>query len=316
MQAERDALRDFVLPRVNEFSEKYGRTIELIDLRWGVDTTSVSEDDQSSKVLRTCLEEIKRSRPWFLALIGDRYGSTPQPKDMEAALQAVDFSVEDMEMSITALEIEYAVFHSEFHPICFFYFREKPNYKTISNKFRKIYHDTGEACAKLDTLKERIRSDFPSAIKHYTPEINENGLTVSTDWADMVAGDIIIKLQEEWGEPTELSWKEREQEIQNTFRESRTEHFAGRTAEIAELVSFCVGEEKPPYLMIQGKAGSGKSGLLCKVMNEVEDKCLLLPFSCGISPRSSLVGHMLRYFISLLCKELSLEDDSDETAPF
>ena len=96
MQAERDALRDLVLPRVNEFAEKYGRAVEIIDLRWGVDTTSAeSEAEQNEKVLRTCLDEIERSRPFFLALIGDRYGWTPPPKEMEAALQAAAFPLED-----------------------------------------------------------------------------------------------------------------------------------------------------------------------------------------------------------------------------
>jgi hypothetical protein len=319
MQAERDALRDFVLPRVNEFAAQYGRTIEFIDLRWGVDTTSVSEAEQNYKVLRTSLDEIARSCPFFLALIGDRYGWTLPRQDMEAALQAADFSVEDMNMSVTALEIEYAVLRSKEPPVCFFYFRESPNYKAMPGELRHIYQDTEENCAKLAELKEKIRSDFPSAIKHYTPEINEDGLTVSKNWADMVADDIIIKLREEWGEPPEtpLNWKEQERELQDNFRESRTEHFAGRAAEIAELVAFCVGEEeKPQYLMIQWKPGSGKSGLLCKVMNEIEDTFLLLPFSCGISPRSSLVENMLRYFISLLCNTLSLEDDSDEITTF
>ena len=65
MQAERDALRDFVLPRVNEFAAKYGRAVEIIDLRWGVDTASISEAEQNKKVLRTCLDEIERSRPFF-----------------------------------------------------------------------------------------------------------------------------------------------------------------------------------------------------------------------------------------------------------
>ena len=33
MQSERDALRDFVLPRVNEFAAKYGRAVEMRDTK-------------------------------------------------------------------------------------------------------------------------------------------------------------------------------------------------------------------------------------------------------------------------------------------
>jgi tetratricopeptide (TPR) repeat protein len=51
-------------------------------------------------------------------------------------------------------------------------------------------------------------------------------------------------------------------------------------------------------------------------MDELEDKCLLLPFNCGISSRSSLVESMLRYFISIICQKLAIEDDSDDITKF
>ena len=319
MQAERDALRDFVLPRVNEFAEKYGRAVEIIDLRWGVDTAAVSEEEQNKRVLRTCLDEIERSRPFFLGLIGDRYGWTPPRTNMEEALKAAYFSLEDPNMSVTALEIEYGVLRSKNPPVCLFYFRESPDYSVMPEKLRLIYQEEAKGQAKLEKLKKGIEARFGKDIKKYSAEVHENGLTVSKDWAEMVAADIIAKLREEWGEPSETppTWKEQERDMQETFRESRTAHFAGRDAAIADMAVFCLGKETTPQLlMIQGKAGSGKSGLLCKLMDEIEDKCLLLPFSCGISSRSSLVENMLRYFISLLCEKLALEDDSDAITKF
>jgi len=319
MQAERDALRDFVLPQVNEFAAKYGRAVEIIDLRWGVDTAAVSEEDQNRKVLRTCLDEIERSRPFFLGLIGDRYGWTPPRAYMEAALEAANFSLKDTAMSVTALEIEYGVLRSENPPVCLFYFRESPDYAVMPESLRLIYQDEEEVQAKLTTLKEEIRARFGQDIKDYTAEARENGLAVSKDWAAMVAADIIAKLQEEWGEFSETppGWKEQERDMQDSFRESRTLHFAGRGAAISDMTAFCLrGTTKPQLLMLQGESGSGKSGLLCKVMDEIENQCLLLPFSCGISSRSSLVENMLRYFISLLCEKLALEDDSDAITKF
>jgi tetratricopeptide (TPR) repeat protein len=319
MQSERDALRDFVLPRVNEFAEKYGRAVEIIDLRWGVDTAAVSEEEQNRRVLRTCLDEIERSRPFFLGLIGDRYGWTPPRTNMEEALKAAYFSLEDPNISVTALEIEYGVLRSKNPPVCLFYFRESPDYSVMPEKLRLIYQEEAKGQAKLEKLKKGIEARFGKDIKKYSAEVHENGLTVSKDWAEMVAADIIAKLREEWGEPSETppTWKEQERDMQETFRESRTAHFAGRAAAIADMASFCLGEKTTPQLlMIQGKAGSGKSGLLCKLMGEIEDKCLLLPFCCGISSRSSLVENMLRYFISLLCEKLALKDDSDAITKF
>jgi len=319
MQTERDALRDFVLPKVNEFAARYGRAVEIIDLRWGVDTAAVSEAEQNRKVLRTCLDEIERSRPFFLGLIGDRYGWTPPRQYMESALDAAHFSLEDTNMSVTALEIEYGVLRSKNPPVCLFYFRGSPDYAAMPEKLRLIYQDKSEGSAKLAKLKEEIRARFPHEIKNYSAETSENGLAVSKDWADMVAADIIAKLRDEWGEPTETppGWKEQERDTQDSFRESRTAHFAGRAATIADMAAFCLGDKATPQLlMMQGEAGSGKSGLLSKAMDEIKDQCLLLPFSCGISSRSSLAENMLRYFIFLLCENLALEDDSDGITKF
>jgi hypothetical protein len=319
MQSERDTLRDYVLPRVNEYAAKYGRAVEIIDLRWGVDTAAVSEAEQNNKVLRTCLDEIERSRPFFIGLVGDRYGWTPPRSDMESALQSARFNIEDTDMSVTALEIEYGVLRSETPPTCLFYFREKPDYTAMKPELRPAYQDGVAECAKLDKLKSEIRARFGSDVKDYTAETHENGLTVSKEWAETVAADIITKLREDWGEPSETppDMKEQEKDMQNAFRESRTAHFAGRTAAIKDMSGFCLGEEKTPQLlMLQGEAGSGNSGLLCKVMDEREDKCLLLPYCCGISPPSSLIENMLRHFITVICEKLTLEDDSDTLTKF
>ena len=319
MQGERDALRDIVLPRVNEFAGKYGRAVELIDLRWGVDTTATSEAEQNHKVLRTCLDEIERSRPFFIGLLGDRYGWTPPEMDMEASLKEAAFDLDNLNMSVTALEIEYGVLRSENPPICIFYFRKSPDYKMMPEEQRLIYQDEGEDYSKLTKLKDEIRTNFPEDVIDYTAEIYEGGLKVSKEWAEMVAEDIQEKLRQEWGDPTEAlpHWREQEQEIQEAFRENRTEYFAGRSAVIAELTTYCLDENsEPQILMLQGEPGSGKSGLLCKVMEEIEDKCLLLPFVCGVSSRSTQVDDMLRYFISTICKKLSLEDDCDESTEF
>jgi len=315
MQAERDALRDFVLPKVNEFAAKYGCAVEIIDLRWGVDT----EEEQSLKVLRTCLDEIERCRPFFLGLIGDRYGWIPPHSDIKMALEANEFPLDDLNMSVTALEIEFGALHSKNQPICLFYFRESFDYASMPEELRSIYQDEAEGRAKLAKLKEKIRARFVADIKNYAAKIQGNELTVSKEWADMVANDIIKKLRQEWGElsNTPPDWKEQERNIQKNFRESRTLRFAGRSTAIEELSAFCLSEETGSQILImQGEAGSGKSALLCKTMDEIENKCLLLPFCCGLSSRSSLVANMLRYFISLLCEELDLEIDSDSITEF
>ena len=92
--------------------------------------------NKSIFVSSTCLDEIERSRPFFLGLIGDRYGWTPPRHDMKAALKAARFSLNDLNKSVTALEIEYGVLRSKNPPICLFYFRESPDYSGLPEEMR------------------------------------------------------------------------------------------------------------------------------------------------------------------------------------
>jgi Domain of unknown function (DUF4062) len=65
MQAERDHLKNFVFPKVEEDLRKKRIRLEIVDLRWGVDTASVKDDEREATVLKVCLEEIERCKPFF-----------------------------------------------------------------------------------------------------------------------------------------------------------------------------------------------------------------------------------------------------------
>jgi hypothetical protein len=71
MQAERDHLKNVVFPKVEEELQKRRIKLEIVDLRWGVDTTSIAqEDEREANVLKVCLDEIRRCRPFFHWFVG------------------------------------------------------------------------------------------------------------------------------------------------------------------------------------------------------------------------------------------------------
>ena len=74
MNAERDWLMRMVFPELKERCRK--RHVQLIDmdLRWGV-TQKQTEDGEA---LDICLDEIDSCRPYFLGLLGYRYGYVPR----------------------------------------------------------------------------------------------------------------------------------------------------------------------------------------------------------------------------------------------
>ena len=81
MQSERDAIRDIVLPRLNAEAQKYGQSVAVCDLRWGINTQNLEEASANRRVLDICLDEIDRSTSPMIVILGDRYGWIP-PEDL------------------------------------------------------------------------------------------------------------------------------------------------------------------------------------------------------------------------------------------
>ncbi|MEJ7833345.1 MAG: tetratricopeptide repeat protein [Nocardioides sp.] len=74
MQAEREELVKRVFPQIRRMCEQRGVAWAEVDLRWGV----TDEQKAEGAVLPICLAEIDRSRPYFLGLLGQRYGWVPE----------------------------------------------------------------------------------------------------------------------------------------------------------------------------------------------------------------------------------------------
>ena len=75
MQSECDMVQERVLPALREKARKYGDNVGVIDLRWGVDTSTLETEEGAAKVLKVCLDEIDRSHPYMLIFFGERYGT-------------------------------------------------------------------------------------------------------------------------------------------------------------------------------------------------------------------------------------------------
>lgn len=78
MHAEREALIKNVFPRIQEEAAKYDITLYPIDLRWGV----TEEQIKKGEVVQRCLDAIEEAKPYFIGIIGKRYGWIPTPSSI------------------------------------------------------------------------------------------------------------------------------------------------------------------------------------------------------------------------------------------
>jgi Domain of unknown function (DUF4062) len=76
MHAERDYLSRLVFPELRSRCLRRGADFIGLDLRWGV----TEEEAEREGALAICLEEIESCRPFFVCLLGDRFGWVPPPE--------------------------------------------------------------------------------------------------------------------------------------------------------------------------------------------------------------------------------------------
>lgn len=79
MQAERDYLIKKIFPRFARDCRDYNVVFTPLDLRWGI----TEEESRSGKVVEICLDEIDRTRPYFIGIVGPRYGWVPSQDDTD-----------------------------------------------------------------------------------------------------------------------------------------------------------------------------------------------------------------------------------------
>lgn len=78
MQPERDALVK-LFRRLAVEGRKKNVSITLLDLRWGI----TDDQKRNGKVISTCLQEIDNSKPYFIGILGERYGWIPSSGELE-----------------------------------------------------------------------------------------------------------------------------------------------------------------------------------------------------------------------------------------
>ena len=315
MQAERDELAKFIFPQLRRLCEQRGVIWGEVDLRWGI----TEEQKAEGKVLPICLEEIHRCRPYFIGLLGERYGWIPDEIPGEL-MEREPWLVEHHEHSVTELEILHGVLNNPtMAEHAFFYFRD-PDYIEILPIEQRPGFREEPAQAEIDAygyevaikraklrqeklvaLKERIyKSGFPIRKNYRDPK--QLGQWVLQDLTQ-----VIESLFPEDSLPDPLDREAAEHEI---FAASRTAVYIGRQAYFDRLDAHVEGDSPP--LVVLGQSGSGKSALLANWATQYRRKhpndFLLMHFIGSTSVSADWMA-MLRRVMGEFMRHFKLEGD-------
>lgn len=233
MQYERDYLLTRVFPELEEKLSGRRHHLEWVDLRLGVAVASLEQEAQRElHVLKVCLAEVRRCRPFLIVLLGHRYGWVPPPQRMQAATTEEGFAGELTGRSVTDLEIDFGVLSDpEQQARSFFYFREPLDFASMPAEIAALYSDgcakdaeAGARAAALEALKQRIIRELPGRVRRYTAtwDNERKCLTGLEAWAGMVRDDIWAELDKETAAAVleqDAPWQQAERNALQDFAE-------------------------------------------------------------------------------------------------
>lgn len=180
MHQERDYLMTQVFPQIQNIAQRRGVKVIPVDLRWGI----TEEESRSGKVLELCLQEIDNSIPFFIGIIGKRYGWKPSVEEyFKSDLLKKNYSwvEEDFRsgLSITEIEMQYGVLRRKEHINAIFF--------TTQGTFDAVLESGDNNKGRIANLKRQIIKDgrYP-IVTIYTPQdLGNKVLELLTSYLDM-----------------------------------------------------------------------------------------------------------------------------------
>ena len=306
MHAERDHLVTVVFPELRERCERLGLEFFDVDLRWGVPDKNV--DGESANSWEYCRKWINEAKPFFICLLGQRYGWEPEPhqlkEDTDQQAQAAD------RRSITDMEVHHALENDAHSRRCYFYIRQAQAPITATE-----FVDPPPLPVKLDALKARVEA-CGRPVWHYPCRWTGSGFTDMEAFGKKVLEDLWSGIlrdpryvsREAWqqvlgtdlakdsrytdesqpvlddlaekliplAKPPPKNPLEAERDEMQRFADSRLKWFQGREQELNELLQFIANpaeaHDLPRLAVIAAQPGQGKSALMAKLWEALQPK--------------------------------------------
>ena len=243
MQDERDELMKKTFPVLRRKATERDVTLTELDLRWGI----TPEESESGKVVEICLREIENSVPFFIGIIGNRYGWIPGPGDLGESLRERYSQVDDYverRLSVTEMEMQFGVLERREDMHAYFFLKEQET------------NDVDEP-VKLAALKKAVKENdrYPVSI-YSSPE----------DLARQVE-EAFTKLLDELFPEGNLSELEKERIGQRAYLKSLCQNYIRTESNFAAIDEWVEDWEKH-QLVITGASGLGKSALVANWVSE------------------------------------------------
>lgn len=300
LQEEREHLIKKIFPEIRALCRGRGVTFTEVDLRWGL----TDEQLALGQVIRTCLEEVDRCRPYFIGITGDRYGFVPSYLDIQkdpSLLEQYPW-IEDVvieQMSITEMEAHYAVLGKEIERHrcrnALFYFRR--HRKSLEND-----RSDDEEWRRLEAYQQRIgASDV--RVEHFRD---------AGSLGELIYDDLIEIIKQDFADAKPPTPLEEERMRHEAFSQSRRRSYIANLDYLKRLSEHAASDAPP--LVVYAESGSGKSSLFAYWAEQYRRKhpeVHVIEHYVGIGATSTDHYAVIRH----ICMEINERFGRDEEIP-
>lgn len=248
MEEERTYLANYTFPRIVDYCMRRQIVFSPIDLRWGI--------TNEENVLQVCFEEIERSAPFFIGLVGARYGWIPSKEEYQNTFNEDFTNIPWLkeaiaeEKSITEVEFLFGALKREENSNAVFYIKE-------------------------NVVREPRQEELKLAIEGQSRFVTRSYSSVKA-LGDLVYADMIKHIEEVFPvNQSEIAYKTKSHEFMLSQRLNCYVHFKSKVrGELEKWYNstgrFCVIYEE--VIITNGKpyySSPGKSMQLCSFVNHI-----------------------------------------------
>ncbi len=246
MKTERDLLVSKVFPVLRKKAAQRNVTVTDIDLRWGIS----EEEAKQGKTIEICLDEIDRSHPFFIGLLGNRYGWTPAIAEvgkLEGLAEKFPWIFNDLEngLSITEIEMQYGALRN-------------------SDKVYGSFYIKDNAAEELDERQTALRGLIEGH-----DEYNHHHFNSLDELAELVEEDFTALLDALFPEDEAKTWQTRCAQ-QKSFLLDKTRYYVGIQTLHKNAEAFLEGKEQ--NILVTGESGMGKSIFAARLALDLMEK--------------------------------------------
>lgn len=311
MDVERDTLRNYVVPLLNDRLRFANIHVQLIDLRHSIETSDrQSEDEREKMIFDICMDEIKSCRPFFIGLVGHRYGWIPDNGPDNVALPT-DFPLGKDEISVTTHEFLNGPLRNNNDGHALIFIRDAHSYDKLSDKERAMHIEQGENSRRVEALRSYLAARKEINAESYCADISTPGSKDWEKWGNHIAERLISIIRKEIGDNlTDYADSDTFLKTNRLYAENLAERFVGRKKIVDRSLEY-FKERRSIYLQ-DTEPGAGSTSLLAKLYTTLSDdpSYLCLFYSPEASTTVYKYSEILYHWNLELCPILDFDNEN------